>query len=327
MAVVGCGFQGGIHARNVAASTRTELVACADVDAGRAARLAADTGARRWTDRLEDIWDDPGVDAVVLATTTSSHHELALMAARHGKHMLLEKPMAMTVEECLDIERACEEAGVVAVVGYKFRFTAAVIAARQAVPRPRVLLAHTLYDPAPTGSHTWVDDRAESGGRLVSSLVHAVDLLRFLSGDEVVRVFAEAALVAQRSLGEPDTAVATLLFRDGAIGSIVHGTAGASGLVSTWSFQAADAGVNATIHDHGRRLILHRSGAEDTTVIDPSDDPFAAGTAPLLEALAAAVAGEDVDVPGPRDGTMSLLVSRCVEKAVHTGQPVTVPSL
>ena len=327
VAVVGCGFQGGIHARNVAASPRAELVVCADLEGDRAARLAAEAGAQRSTDRVADVWDDPAVDVVVLATTTNTHHELALAAAQHGKHMLLEKPMAITVEECLDIERACREAGVVAVLGYKFRFTAAVIAARAAVPRPRVLLAQTLYDPAATGSHTWVNDRAASGGRLVSSLVHAVDLLRFLSGDEVVRVFAEAALVTDQSLGEPDTAVATLVFKGGAIGSLVHGTAGASGLVSTWSFQAADAGVNATIHDHGRRLTLHRSGADDTTVIDACPDPFEAGTGPLFEALVAAVAGEDVDVPGPRDGTMSLLISRCVEEAIETGQPVTVPDL
>jgi predicted dehydrogenase len=326
VAVVGCGFQGAIHARNVAASPRAELVVCADLEADRAARLAAETGAKRSTDRLGDVWVDPAVDVVVLATTTNTHHELALAAAHHGKHMLLEKPMAITVDECLNIERACAEAGVIAVLGYKFRFTAAVVAARAAVPRPRVLLAQTLYDPAAT-AHAWVNDRAASGGRLVSSLVHAVDLLRFLSGDEVVRVFAEAALVAGQTLAEPDTAVATLVFREGAIGSLVHGTAGASGLVSTWSFQAADAGINATIHDHGRRLTLHRPGADDTNVIDPCADPFEAGTAPLFEALADAVAGVDVDVPGPRDGTMSLLVSRCIEEAIETGQPVTVPDL
>ena len=198
---------------------------------------------------------------------------------------------------------------------------------REAVPRPRVLLAQTLYDPGPPGLDAWVNNRAMSGGRLVSSLVHAVDLLRFLRGDEIVRVFAEGALVSEQSLGEPDTATATLLFRNGAVGSIVHGTAAASGLVSTWSFQAADVGVNATIHDHGRRLVLHRVGEDDISVVDPSEDPFEAGTAPLFEALVAAVAGEEVEVPGPRDGTLSLLVSRCVEEAIETGQPVTVPTL
>ena len=327
VAVVGCGFQGGIHARNVTASPRSELVVCADIDRERATKLAAEAGARRSTDRLTEVWEDPDVDVVVIATTSNTHHELALAAARHGKHMLLEKPMAVTVGECLDIERACEAAGVVVAMGYKFRFTAAVAAAREAVPHPRVLVAQTLYDPAPPGTTHWVNDRAVSGGRLVSSLVHAVDLLRFLSGDEVVRVFAEGGLVAERSLGEPDTTVATLMFENGSIGSIVHGTAGASGLVSTWSFQAADAGVNATIHDHARRLVVHRPEGEDATVVDPCEDPFEAGTAPLLEALVAAVAGEAVDVPGPRDGTLSLLVSRCIEEAMETGQPVTVPAL
>jgi predicted dehydrogenase len=327
VAVVGCGFQGGIHARNVAASPKARLLVCADVDAGRAAALATETGTARFTDRLSEVWEDPEIDLVVVATTTNTHHELALEAARHGKHMLLEKPMAVTVDECLEIERACAEANVVAVLGYKFRFTEAVVAARTAVPRPRVLLAQTLYDPAPAGANTWVNDRAASGGRLVSSLVHAVDLLRFLSGDEVVRVFAEPALVTEQALGEPDTTVATLLFRGGAIASLVHGTAGASGLVSTWSFQAADAGVNATIHDHGRRLVVHRPGADDTTVVDPCPEPFEAGTAPLLDALLAAATEEGEDVPGPRDGTMSLLIARCIEEAMATGQPVTVPEI
>jgi myo-inositol 2-dehydrogenase/D-chiro-inositol 1-dehydrogenase len=327
VAVIGCGFQGGIHAANVAASSRADLLWCADLEPDRAARLAAETGAGRATERLEEVWEDPDVDAVIIATTTHTHHDLALTAALHGKHMLLEKPMALSVAECLEIERACVEAGVRVVLGYKFRFTAAAIAARAAVPDPRVLVAQTLYDPAPPGASSWVNDRSLSGGRLVSSLVHSVDLLRYLSGDEVIRVFAEAALVSDPSLDQADTSVATLLFARGAIGSIVHGTAAASGLVSTWSFQSAAAGVNATIHDHGRRLSLHRPGETDISVVDPCDDPFRAGTAPLFDAFVSAVAGDEVTTPGARDGTLSLLVARCVEEAIETGQPVTVPSI
>jgi predicted dehydrogenase len=212
VAVIGCGFQGGIHAANVAASSRADLLWCADLEPDRAARLAEETGAGRATERLEDVWEDPDVDAVIIATTTHTHHDLALTAALHGKHMLLEKPMALSVAECLEIERACVEAGVRVVLGYKFRFTAAAIAARAAVPDPRVLVAQTLYDPAPPGASSWVNDRSLSGGRLVSSLVHSVDLLRYLSGDEVIRVFAEAALVSDPSLDQADTSVATLLF-------------------------------------------------------------------------------------------------------------------
>lgn len=327
VAVVGCGFQGAIHARNVAASPHAELAWCVDVDLGRARALAEDCGASHASDRVADVWQDEAVEAVVIATTTNTHHELALAAARHQKHMLLEKPMAMTVEQCLAIERACDEEGVIAVVGYKFRFTEAVAETRRFVPEPRVLVAHTLYDPAPAGSSSWVNDRSKSGGRLVSSLVHSIDLVRFLTGDEVLRVYAEGALIAEPRLPEPDTAVATLMFREGAIGSIVHGTAGASGLVSTWSFQAASLGVNATIHDHGRKAVLRRAGEQELTVVDPAEDPFEAGTKPLFDGLVAAIEGEDVEMPGPRDGTMSLLVARCIEEAMQAGQPVDVPSL
>lgn len=326
VAVVGCGFQGAFHAQNVAKSQKADLVLCVDTDKRRADQVAAITGAQRASDRPDDVWADPKVDVVVIATTTHTHHSLAIVAANNGKHMLLEKPMALTVDECLEIERACEEAGIVAVLGYKFRFTKAVVAAHKAVPNPRVLLAQTLYDPAPEGANAWVNDRALSGGRLVSSLVHSVDLLRFLSGEEIVRVYAEAAQLSD-GLSEPDTATTTLLFANGAIGSIVHGTAGASGLLSTWSFQAASLGTNATIYDHGRQLALHRAGEPEVRVVDDSADPYEAGTAPLFEAFASAVEGEEVDVPGPRDGTLSLLVSRCIEESMATGQPVTVPDI
>jgi predicted dehydrogenase len=326
VAVIGCGFQGAIHAANVAASERADLISCVDVDGERARNLADRFGGEA-SDRISEVWEDPRIDLVVIATTTHTHHDLATAAASRGKHMLLEKPMAMTVEECLAIERACDETGVVCVVGYKFRFTDAVVAARAALPRPRVLVAQTLYDPIPSGPEVWVNDRSLSGGRLISSLVHSVDLLRFLTGDEVIRVQAEGGLISDPSLTEPDTAVATLRFREGAIGSIVHGTAGLSGILSTWSFQAADAGINATIHDHGRRLTLHRAGLDDHLTVDPTEDPFAAGTRGLFEGLVSAVRGEDVEIPGPRDGTMSLLVSRCVEEAMVTGQPVDVPEI
>jgi myo-inositol 2-dehydrogenase/D-chiro-inositol 1-dehydrogenase/scyllo-inositol 2-dehydrogenase (NAD+) len=271
------------------------------------------------------VWNDPAVAAVVIATTTNTHRELALAAAAHGKHILLEKPMALTVEECFEVEDAAKRADVRLMMGYKFRFTAAVVAAHEAVPAPSVVLAHTMYDP--TSGDGWVNDRTLSGGRLVSSLVHAVDLLRFFTGSEVKRVFAEGANVVFPELGERDTAVATLLFRNGAIGSIVHGTVGESALLSAWSFQAAAAGINATVNDHGRRLKLHRAEgeADPADVVDPSSDPYTAGTGPLLDAFVAAVKGTGPASPDGRDGILSMMVSRSIEEAMATGEPQTLP--
>jgi len=332
VAVIGCGFQGSIHAANIAASERARLLVCADAVPSAAEALAAESGADRWTGTIDEVWADPSVDAVVIATTTHTHHALALEAARHGKHILLEKPMALTIDECLEIERVVADAGVGLMLGYKFRYCPAVIAAKEAVPDPRVLVAQTLYDPAPPGITGWVNDRALSGGRLVSSLVHSIDLLRFLAGSEVVVVSGDGIDVtdpaSSASLTEPSTAVANLRFANGAIASLVHGSAGTSSVLSTWSFQSTAPGVNATIHAHGRRLSLHRAGGDDPPdIVEDVDDPFRAGTAPLFEAFAAAVVDGTPMSPDGRDGTVSLHVARCLEAAIATGLPQEVPPL
>ena len=325
VALIGCGFQGALHARCATASSSSVLVTCCDEDRDRAADLARSVEVDRFDSDADSVMSDPGVDAVIIATTTGSHADLAVAAARAGKHVLLEKPMATTVADCRRIEAAVTSAGVRMMIGFKFRFAPAVLAAREAVPSPVVVTAHTLYDAAQTTAG-WLGDRAASGGRLTSSLVHAVDLLRFVTASEPVRVFAEGGVLAIEGIDEPDNAVATLRFANGTIGSIVHGSAGRSSLVSTWSFQLAGVGSNATVHDHGRRTRFHRAGQapDRDEYIDPVTDPFAVGMAPMLEAFVTGVRTGVDPSPGPSDGTVSLAVCREIEAAIETGETRTI---
>ena len=277
-------------------------------------------GVSEMSNDWEAVLSRSDIDAVVIATTTSTHAQLAIVAAKAGKHVLVEKPMATSLEECMEIEEAVRDAGTIMMVGFKFRFAPAVVAAKEAVAAPIVLTAHTLYDldQSTTG---WINDRSLSGGRLMSTLVHSVDLLRFLAGSEPVRVAAEGGALAIEGITEPDNAVATILFESGAIASVVHGTAGKSPVLSTWSFQSAGRGVNATVFDHGRRVQVHRSGVSGVEeYVDPTDDPFATGMRPLIDAFADSVAGGIPTAPGPRDGTIAVLVSRLIETAIATGE-------
>lgn len=329
LAIIGCGFQGAHHAKAASGCRQVELVAACDEMPDSAQSLASAFGVDRWTVDSASVLEDPDVDAVVISTTTHTHAELAIAAAEHGKHILLEKPMATSVADCLRIEDAVRASGVTLVVGFKFRFAPAVVAARRAVLRPIVLTAHTLYDADQTASG-WVNDRSLSGGRLMSSLVHSIDLLRFLSGSEPIRVGAEGGALAVEGSTEPDNAVATVLFDNGSIASIVHGSAGRSGLLSTWSFQTSGPGLNATVFDHGRRMRLHEALEEQgPDVIDPVEDAFAAGMQPLMQAFADAASARRQIAPGPRDGTISVLVSKLVERAIETGrtQDVDLSSL
>lgn len=321
VALIGCGFQGHHLAAALTDSERCELAVCCDTDAARAEALAS---ALPHAPRVVDDWEaaihDPAVDAVVVATTTHTHLELALATTAAGRHLLLEKPMAATVADCLAIERAAAEHGVVLMVGYKFRFAPAVAAAKARVPHPVVVTAHTMYDASQETSG-WVNDPALSGGRLTSSLVHSVDLMRDLAGSEIVRVQAEGGNLAIAGLGQPDNAVATVRFANGSIGALLHGSAGRSELLSNWSFQTIGVGTNATIHDHGRQAVLHTAGAETEFFADPVADPFQVGMRPMVDEFAGAVAAGRAHNATARDGTAALAICRAVEAAIATGEP------
>ncbi len=320
LALIGCGFQGAYHARGASRSPNADLVVCCDRNIERAISLSRANGVGEWSPDWRSVVGRPDVDGVVIATTTHTHAEIAIGAAEAGKHILVEKPMATSVDDCRRIEEAVAGTGVMLMVGFKFRFAPAIQRARRAVPDPIVLTAHTLYD-LQQETAGWVNDRYLSGGRLMSSLVHSVDMLRFLSRSEPVRVGAEGGALAIEGLSDPDNTVATVLFDNGTVASLVHGTAGKSGLLSVWSFQSAGRGTNATVFDHGRRLVLRdNSASEPVHFIDDVEDPFAVGMDRLVDRFARAVLDGDHPSPGPRDGTISVVVSRVIERAMLTGQ-------
>jgi predicted dehydrogenase len=173
----------------------------------------------------------------------------------------------------------------------------------------------------------WVNDPALSGGRLTSSLVHSIDLMRYLAGSEIVRVQAEGGNLAVRGLNQLDNAVATVRFANGAIGVLLHGTAGRSDLLSNWSFQTIGVGTNATLYDHCRQAVLHIAGAEPESVVDLVADPFQVGMRPMIDEFAAAVARGVADRATPRDGTVSLAICRAIETAIASGQAQDIAPL
>src|SRR5688500_5526350 len=139
IACIGCGFIGRRHLENVSAMPGVNLHATVDIRESAAEAFQREFGGSYYTREPERVFDDPQVDAVIIATHHDSHTPLALAAAAAGKHILLEKPAALTVEECGAIRDAIERAGVVCSVNFKFRFAPAVIRVREAIPRPMLI--------------------------------------------------------------------------------------------------------------------------------------------------------------------------------------------
>jgi predicted dehydrogenase len=191
--VIGSGRAGMIHARNFARRvTRARLVALTDPHAPTLeqsqAELEVETGYADYRQALAD----PAVDAVVVVTPTSLHREVVLAAAKAGKHVLCEKPMAMDVRECDDMIGACDRAKVKLQLAFMRRYDESFRAAKERVDAGEigdVVLVKSLTH-GPSVPQEWMYDIAKSNGPLAEVNSHDIDAARWFTGSEIAEVYA-----------------------------------------------------------------------------------------------------------------------------------------
>ncbi|WP_122678870.1 Gfo/Idh/MocA family oxidoreductase [Pseudomonas viridiflava] len=221
LGLIGAGRMGSFHgltaARHIPGAS---LTAIADPSHAHATRLAAELGVQKVYSDPQQLLDDPDIDGVLIAAPARSHAELVIKAARAGKSVFCEKPMAITLDEADRAIAAAADAQVTLQVGFNRRFAKSfrtahldVVAGRIGTPQ---LLRSLTRDPAlnnPAASPQWVI--------FLETLIHDFDTLRYLNpGAEAVEVFVMAdALIAPefKANGFLDTAVVTVRFDNGAI--------------------------------------------------------------------------------------------------------------
>ena len=222
--VIGAGLWGGAHAEIYSQHPYAELAAVCDTDAARARQLAAaHGGARVYTDFREMV-RDPGVDAVAVATPDFAHREPIVAAARAGKHVHTEKPLATTAEDAEAIAAAVREAGITLMVDFHARWNPSFAIARRDIEGGRlgrILSAYFRLNDTisvPTSMLSW----AARSSILWFLGSHTVDTLRFLLGDEVQRVYSVSRAGVLHALGidVPDLYQSILEFRSGVVASI-----------------------------------------------------------------------------------------------------------
>jgi predicted dehydrogenase len=223
-AVVGLGSWGEVLARALADMPGVDLAAVCDINEARARWLAQATGTRMYYTDFASLAEDDSITAVVVATPDHQHLEVGLAAARAGKHLLIEKPLATTVEEAQMLLDAAKQAGVLLMVNFYPRWHPAFATAKQGIEDGRVgapLLLSCRWNytlDLPTRGINWPTRTSPAwyGGS------YAVDLMRWLTGDEVVRVYATSASRVLDSMGlaTPDFFAATLEFSRGAVATV-----------------------------------------------------------------------------------------------------------
>jgi len=195
IAVIGSGRAGMIHAKNFAAGIDgARLVAMADpVEAARNAALA-ELGIERGYATYQEVLEDDSVDAIVVVTPTVYHKDIVIAAAKAGKHVLCEKPMAMTTAECESMVAACDEARIKLQIGFMRRFDRNFIQAKEAVDAGKIgdVVLVKSNTRGPSVPQPWMYDIAKSNGPLAEVNSHDIDTVRWFTGSDFKEVYAIA---------------------------------------------------------------------------------------------------------------------------------------
>jgi len=222
--IIGAGRIGRVHANSLAFQIpEAEIVSVFDVNREAAGRLAADFNIPNIAGTVDDILGDKRIEAVAICSSTDTHADMIAWSAQAGKHIFCEKPISYTLKQIDGALEAVEKAGVKLQIGFNRRFDTNYARVRKAVADGEIgkpCLVHIVSrDPLPP----LISFVKVSGGMFLDMMIHDFDMARFLTGDEVEEVYAAAGVMADPAIGEVgdvDTAIVTLHFRGGAIGTI-----------------------------------------------------------------------------------------------------------
>jgi predicted dehydrogenase len=216
--LVGSGYMGRSYAECLKRYT-THGRLTAVTGGRRAPQLAADYEAA-FAESLEALLARADVDAVLVASPHSAHVGQVKLSARAGKHVLVEKPMALDTAECDAMIAACRAAGVTLSVIQTVRFRGSVARAKRLIQEGRIgavrmIELRTLFEWVPTTSKSWTQQQSE-GGLVLDQGAHNFDFLRWFAGSEAARVFGRVTSFGECGWPAP-TALAQLEFRNGVL--------------------------------------------------------------------------------------------------------------
>jgi myo-inositol 2-dehydrogenase/D-chiro-inositol 1-dehydrogenase len=325
--VVGAGRMGAIRVTDLAADPRVDEVLVTNRTAARAEELAAEHGARvvPWEQATADL-----ADATVVAVGTDAHGDLLEGILRHGRPVLCEKPIALTLTDTQHVIETAAAHGAELQIGFQRRFDSAIRAVHDRIGSGSV---GTLYSMTMTAHDHTPSPRefiAGSGGIFRDMHVHDLDLVRWLTGSEVATVHATKAVREHHQYGEFDDAdVSSILaVTDSGVQVLITGTRhDARGhdvrLEVHGSLDSVSAGLNA------RTPLLTMEGdlrLEDppyTGFVDRFRDAFRQETAAFVSLAAGGTAN-----PCPPDSALeSLRIAIACEESVRRGAPVIVSEI
>lgn len=222
--VIGAGRIGKIHASNIIKNfADVEVKAVADINADALRDWAAELGIQHVYADYKKVIEDQDIDAVIICSSTDTHSQITIEAAQAGKHIFCEKPIDYDIDRIHQALEAVKVAGVKFQVGFNRRFDHNFKKVRELIQKGSIgdvqIVKVISRDPTPPPA----EYVKVSGGMFLDMTIHDFDMVRYLTGSEVIEVYANAAVLVDKAIGEAgdvDTALISLKFANGAIGMI-----------------------------------------------------------------------------------------------------------
>lgn len=335
IALLGCGRISANHFESISKIDGLELSAVCDIVESRA-REAGEKWDVPWYTNYEQMLAEAACDAVAIATPSGLHPAHGILAARAGKHVISEKPMAITLASADALVQACDDAGVHLFVVKQNRLNATVQLVKRALDKGRfgrLFLANTTvhwtrpqeyYDQAPWRG-TWEFD----GGAFMNQASHYVDLMQWLVGP-VESVMAKTATLSRRIEAE-DTGAAVLKFRNGALGVIqVTMLTYPKNLEGSFTLigEKGTVKIGGTAVNRIENWSFAEADPDDAEVERVNTDPpsvYGFGHEPYYRNVLKVIRGEAVPDTDGRGGRKSLELILGIYESAKSGKEVPLP--
>ena len=327
--IAGAGRIGQRHAENLLTQIpNAHLVAVADVDKKRAQELAEKWGKIRWYDDYEKMLEQKDIEAVLISASTNVHQEIIISAAKKGKHIFCEKPIALTLKETNEALTAVEKARVLMQVGFVRRFDPALFSAKEEVDKgsigkPLVFKAVSRDPQGPPLEYARV-----SGGLFVDSSIHDIDLARWFMSSEVEKVYAEGRVLIYpeyKEFGDVDVAFTTLTFKNGGLANIENSRRSGYGYDTRIEIVGSQGTLQVGYLRNRRFSLLNKSGVSHDVV--PSwMERFTEAFVHELQHFVDCVMHNKTPLVNGIDGKKALEITLAATKSCQKGVPISLES-
>ncbi len=317
--IIGSGRMGKGHAENLSVLPEVHLTAVSDINYSAAEELASKHGIKACKDE-QTILKDSDVDAVIIATPTPFHSGTAIIAAKNGKSIFCEKPLAMTIEEGLAIKKAVEDNEVTFGIGFTKRYS---------WPETRIKELLPLLGEAKAGRVTnifaqfsrhkgdWFTDFKRSGGYTIDSMVHFFDAVRWFFGE--AKTVSGKGLLMSSDIPEPmDYTFANIEFTSGMVASLDGG----------WIRRGVS--ICSSYYLIGTEGTIYYDGKEDLLKVFVGNDYFEEsrekdGADPMyleIETFIRCLINQKPFSPSVNDGIEALRMALGIVESIKTGKTV-----